>query len=112
MDDYNFWQDAFDTYQSLSDGLKFAWLVLPPAFVLALSALILRFRHNKRLLDANGRGDLIYTIYRNDNGTLAIYRNGRGDNKNVLIAEEATVGIEPRQMLPSITRPAADHDRF
>ena len=36
MDDYNFWQDVFDTDQSLSDWMKFAWLVVPPIFLLGL----------------------------------------------------------------------------
>lgn len=44
MDTYNFWQDFFDTYQSLSDWLKVLWLIVPPAFVLGLVALTLRFR--------------------------------------------------------------------
>jgi len=44
MDDYNFWRDLFDTYQSLPDWLKLLWLVVPPGFVLALTGLILRHR--------------------------------------------------------------------
>ena len=42
--DYIFWRDAFDTYQSLSEGLKILWLIVPPAFLLALTALCLRYR--------------------------------------------------------------------
>jgi len=42
--DYNLWQDAFDTYQSLSDWIKLAWLIVPPAFVLGLLALVLHYR--------------------------------------------------------------------
>lgn len=34
MDSYNFWQDLFDTYQSLSDWMKTLWLIVPPAFAL------------------------------------------------------------------------------
>ena len=44
MDDYNFWQDFFDTYQSLSDWMKLAWLIVPPAFLLAFVALFMRYR--------------------------------------------------------------------
>lgn len=44
VNDYNFWQDFFDTYQSLSDWIKFAWLVVPPAFVLGLVRLLVRPR--------------------------------------------------------------------
>ncbi|MEG9884327.1 MAG: hypothetical protein V6Z86_06870 [Hyphomicrobiales bacterium] len=36
MDDYHFWQDVFDTYQSLSDWMKFAGLVVPLVFLLGL----------------------------------------------------------------------------
>lgn len=53
MDSYHVWQDAFDTYQSLSEGLKLAWLVVPPAFVLAFTALLLRYRLARHRL--NGR---------------------------------------------------------
>lgn len=42
--DYNFWQDFFDTYQSLPDWLKFAWLVVPALFMLAVFAIYLRYR--------------------------------------------------------------------
>ena len=48
MDAYNFWRDLFDTYQSLSDWMKLAWLVVPPAFLLGLVALILRYRRDGR----------------------------------------------------------------
>lgn len=44
MDDYHFWRDLFDTYQSLADWLKALWLVVPPAFLLGLVALILHHR--------------------------------------------------------------------
>lgn len=44
MGDYHFWQDFFDTYQSLSDWMKFAWLLVPPGFVLGLVAIILKYR--------------------------------------------------------------------
>jgi len=44
VDDYNVWQDAFDTYQSLSNGLKIAWLMVPPAFLLGILALVLHYR--------------------------------------------------------------------
>jgi len=52
MENYNFWQDFFDTYQSLSDWIKFLWLIIPPSFVLGLSALILRYRLNVKKIKA------------------------------------------------------------
>ena len=44
MDDYNFWADLFDTYQSTADWIKALWLIVPSAFLLGLIALILRYR--------------------------------------------------------------------
>ena len=44
MTDYSFWQDFFDTYQSLSDLIKILWLIVPPLFVLALVAIVLYFK--------------------------------------------------------------------
>ncbi len=44
MENYNFWQDLFDTYQSLSEIIKILWLIVPPMFILALVAIILRYR--------------------------------------------------------------------
>ena len=44
MTDYSFWQDFFDTYQSLSDLVKILWLIVPPLFVLALVAIVLYFK--------------------------------------------------------------------
>lgn len=32
MEPYNFWQDFFDTYQSLNDWIKALWLIVPPVF--------------------------------------------------------------------------------
>ena len=33
--DYNFWRDLFNTYQSLPDFLKFVWVVAPSLLLLA-----------------------------------------------------------------------------
>ena len=44
MEDYHFWQDFSDTYQSLSNSTKALWLIVPPAFLLGLIALITRHR--------------------------------------------------------------------
>ena len=54
MESYSFWQDFFDTYQSLSDWMKFAWLVVPPGFPHSLSAN--RTGYNRRLT-ASGAGE-------------------------------------------------------
>ena len=52
MEDYNFWADLFDTYQSLPDWLKLAWLIALAAVALfatkritgLLEALLFRWR--------------------------------------------------------------------
>ena len=76
MDEYNFWQDFFDTYQSLSDWMKFAWLVVPLAFGLGLFAIFLRYRLEAKREGEDITGELIYTISRDDFGQLHIYRHG------------------------------------
>ena len=42
MDSYNFLADLLDTYQSMPDVIKALWVVVPPAFVLGLVALLRR----------------------------------------------------------------------
>ncbi len=76
MDGYNFWQDFFDTYQSLSDPTKALWLIVPPTFVLGLIALIMRHRVAVKEAEHGLRGDLIYTIHRDANGQIHVYRHG------------------------------------
>ena len=92
MEDYNFWQDFFDTYQSLSDGTKALWLIVPPGFLLGLIALILRHRVAVRQAETGLRGDLIYTIHQDGNGQIHIYRH------------RAALDREPAFVLPA--RPA------
>ena len=38
--DYNFWRDLLDTYQSLPDWLKFFWLAIPSATIVALCHMV------------------------------------------------------------------------
>ncbi|WP_272950769.1 hypothetical protein V6582_15340 [Agrobacterium vitis] len=44
MADYNVWADLFDTWQSTSDWVKALIIVVPPAFVATMLALLLRYR--------------------------------------------------------------------
>ena len=37
MEDYNFWRDLFDTYQSLPPGLQLAWLIALAAVALSIT---------------------------------------------------------------------------
>ncbi len=76
MAGYNFWQDFFDTYQSLSDPTKALWLIVPAGFLLGLIALVLRYRVASREAEHGLRGDLIYTIHRDANDQLHVYRHG------------------------------------
>ena len=76
MDGYNFWKDLLDTYQSLSDGMKALWLIVPAAFVLGLSWLILRTRVALRKVESGMRGDLVYTIHRDADDVLHVTRHG------------------------------------
>ncbi len=48
MVEYSFWQDFFDTYQSLSDLIKILWLIVSPLFVLGFVALILHFKRGMK----------------------------------------------------------------
>jgi len=75
MENYNFWQDFFDTYQSLSDWMKFVWLVAPLAFALGLVALILRYRLNSKRAGHGIDGKLIYSIHRNEQNQFHIFRH-------------------------------------
>ncbi len=94
MEDYNFWQDFFDTYQSLSDGTKALWLIVPAAFVLGLIALILRHRVAVRQAETGMRGDLVYTIHRDANDQLHVYRHGPALEREpaLLLLEEPNRG--------------------
>jgi hypothetical protein len=77
MESYNFWQDVFDTYQSLPDWLKALWLIVPPAFALGSLALVARMRTGGRPVDRAIQGELIYSIRRDDKDQLQIVRHSR-----------------------------------
>lgn len=79
MEEYNFWKDFFDTYQSLSDWMKFAWLAVPPAFALGLVALILRYRLKSKHAKDTDAGTLAYTVQKDENGGLRIYTHDGAD---------------------------------
>lgn len=71
MNDYNFWSDLLDTFQSSPDWIKALWLLIPPGFLLGLVALMLRFRIAARQMDQSPKGELIYSIHR-DAGQLHV----------------------------------------
>jgi hypothetical protein len=76
MEDYNFWQDLFDTYQSLPDWMKFAWLVIPPSFILGLIAMIMRYRLNSKHASKVIEGELLYSVRSQADNELRVYRHG------------------------------------
>lgn len=77
MEPYNFWQDFFDTYQSLSDWMKMLWLIVPPAFVLGMVALVMRMRIDFKQADHGFTGKLIYSIHRDEEDQFHIVAHGR-----------------------------------
>lgn len=46
MDDYNFFADLLDTFQSSSDYIKTVIILVPPAFVLGVVHLLTRHRRH------------------------------------------------------------------
>ena len=105
MEDYNFWQDFFDTYQSLSDPTKALWLIVPAGFLLGLMALIMRHRVAVRHAENGLRGDLVYTIHRDGDGQLHVYRHGAALDREpaLLLLDQPSggdVASRSRQHLP------------
>ena len=94
MEEYNFWRDLFDTFQSLSDWIKALWLIVLPAFVLGLIALILRHRVAVKAIEHAIRGELIYTIRRDANGQLHVSRHGAALEREpaLVLLEQANSG--------------------
>jgi len=94
MEDYNFWQDFFDTYQSLPDWLKTLWLLIPPGFVLALIWLF------RRRAGRASDGELLYTVCREPGGLIQIYRHGLPEDADPdLLVLEHQAGAEDPQRL-------------
>ena len=72
MNDYNFWSDLLDTFQSSPDWIKALWLLIPPGFLLGLVALMLRFRIAAKQLNQGPKGELIYSIHRDIRNQLHV----------------------------------------
>lgn len=56
MEGCNFWADLLDTYQSTSDWVKALWILMWPAFVLSVLALVLQYRLALARLRVSGEG--------------------------------------------------------
>jgi len=55
--------------------MKALWLIVPAAFVLGLTWLILRTRVALRKIESGLRGDLVYTIHRDADDRLHVTRH-------------------------------------
>ncbi len=96
MEDYNFWADLLDTFQSSAEWVKALWIVVPPGFVLGLIWLF--FRRRVVRVDAADDGELLYTIYKQPNGLIHIYRIGVVDDGILesLIEHQPAATEDPR----------------
>ncbi len=93
MEDYNFWADLLDTFQSSAEWVKALWLIIPPAFLLGLIWLFSR----RRATPANIMGgELLYTVYKQPNGLIHIYRIGVVDDGILESLIEHQLGEDPR----------------
>lgn len=78
METHDFWTNLFAAYRASPDLIKVLWLVIPPCFVLALLFAILH-HHNRRRPALKLHGStLVFTVIRQDDGTLEIYRHDGG----------------------------------
>lgn len=73
MDNYYFWEDLFDTYQSLSDFIQALWLIVPASFIIAI--LVIRRRCPNKKSDR--QSTLIYTVHQNNDGDLSVYHHDK-----------------------------------
>ena len=80
MEGYHFWADLLDTFQSAPNWIKALWLALclliPPGFLLALIALLMRFRIASKRAKMVFEGELIYSVHRGADGELLIVGYG------------------------------------
>ncbi|MBB4955323.1 hypothetical protein H4S14_003359 [Agrobacterium vitis] len=75
METYDFWTNLFAAYRASPDLIKVLWLVIPPCFLLALLFAVLH-HHNRRRPALKLHGStLAFTVIRQDDGTLEIYRH-------------------------------------
>ncbi len=72
MTDYNFWADLLDTFKSSPDWIKALWLTIPPGFLLALVAMLMRYRIAGRRTETAQGGELVYSVHRRTDGELQI----------------------------------------
>src|SRR6056297_3653268 len=76
MEETTFWQTLFATCQSLTDWVKALWLIVPPAFILLLTAPLLRAKRPAPEVD----GELVCTLRRDAAGQYRILRHVPSDD--------------------------------
>ena len=86
MEETTFWQALFVTYQSLTDWIKALWLIVPPAFVFAMTALLARAKRPVPEID----GELVYTVHRDVSGQYRILRHTPPDDAPALLPLDPT----------------------
>jgi hypothetical protein len=86
MEDISAWQAFLGTYQSLADWIKALWLIVPPVFILLLTALLSRAKRPAREID----GELVYTVHRDISGQYRILRHTPPDETPALLPLEPT----------------------
>jgi hypothetical protein len=97
MESYNFWQDFFDTYQSLLDWMKALWLIVPPAFLLGLIALVMRYRLAAKRATDPETGSLAYSVFSDENGILRVYTHDGADLLALERSEAAVLSLPGAQ---------------
>ncbi len=90
MTDYNFWAHLLDTFQSSPDLIKAIWLIIPPAFVLGLLAMTMRFRIESKRADKGLDGELVYSVHRDKQNRVHIISHIKqvGDNPPLLFLDQ------------------------
>ena len=102
MEDYNFWQDLFDTYQSTADWIKALWIVSVPTFALGVLALFLHYRLalaqvHLRSLDGRADDDVAQRFRRVLLGTkgFALLKGGSTEPKDSSVSVRDTRNGSP-----------------
>ncbi len=86
MEETTFWQALFATYQSLTDWIKALWLIVPPAFIVAMTALLMRAKRPAPETD----GELVYTVHRDASGLYRVLRHASSDDTPALLPLDQT----------------------
>lgn len=76
MNEYNFWRDLLDTFQSSTDWIKALWLIIPPLFLLALFRMAMRFRLSRLKAIQKPVSVPIYPARTDDTDEILVFNRG------------------------------------